>query len=101
MLARLHVIISSETESDYEIIKNLLLEINPHFSISAFREYPYLSNHGDFYITCELRENEVKPLLEQLNNDWDGEIDDCVCYGFNTKMFHNLVYCLEFTLFNE
>lgn len=101
MLARLHVVISSELEDDFEMIKQLLLEIYPNFSISASREYPYLNNHSDFYITCDLNEEEVQPLLDKLNNDWDGEKDDCVCYGFNTRMFHKLVYCLEFTLFND
>lgn len=100
MLARLHVIISSENEKDYELIKNLLLDINPHFGISPSREYANLKGHSEFYVTCDLSEKDIQPLLDQLNNDWDGNIDDCVCYGFNTKMFHSLVYYLEFQLFN-
>lgn len=100
MLARLHIIISSEDEKDYELIKNLLLDINPDFCISPPREYAGLKGHSEFYITCDLNEKDVQPLLDQLNNDWDGEIDDCICYGFNTKMFHSLVYYLEFQLFN-
>ena len=55
----------------------------------------------EFYITVDLKPEEVQPLLDQLNNDWDGEMDDCDCYGFNTKMFDELVYCLEFTYFND
>ena len=39
MLAKLHVIISSEDEKDYELIKDELLKINHHFSISPSREY--------------------------------------------------------------
>jgi hypothetical protein len=101
MLARLHIIISSENENDYQSIKDLLLRINPMFSISTAREYAGIKDHSEFYVTCDLSMEQVKPLLEQLNNDWDGEIDDCICYGFNTTMFHPLVYCLEFTLFND
>lgn len=101
MLARLHVIIASEAQQDYETIKNELIKINPHFSISMPRPYAGIRDHSEFYITCDLNEGEVPALLEQLNNDWEGDIDECSCYGFNTKMFHPLVYCLEFTLFND
>lgn len=99
MLARLHVIISSEDDKDYQTIKDLLLQMNPHFSISPNREYVGMKDHSEFYITCDLKKEEVQPLLDQLNNDWDGEMDDCICYGFNTKMFNELVYYLGFTLF--
>lgn len=101
MLARLHVIISSEEDKDYQTIKDLLLKIRPDFSISYFREYAGLKNHSEFFVTCDLEEKEVQPLLDQLNNDWDGEQDDCICYGFNTKMFHPLVYYLGFVYFND
>lgn len=101
MLARLHIIISSEYEQDYQNVKNELLKINNDFSISTSRPYAGIRDHSEFYLTCDLNQEDVQPLLDQLNNDWDGEMDDCVCYGFNTKMFHPLIYCLEFTLFNE
>lgn len=101
MLARLHVIISSEDEKDYQRVKNELLTINPQFSISTSREYAGLKGHSEFYITCDLVENEVIQLLNQLNNDWDGEKDNCICYGFNTKMFDDIVYYLGFTYFND
>lgn len=99
MLARLHVIISSEKDSDYQSIKQQLLNINPNFSISPSHEYAGLKKHSEFYITCELEQQQVKPLLDRLNNDWDGDIDDCICYGFNTQMFNELVYALEFQYF--
>ncbi len=100
MLARLHVIISSEKQEDCELIRNLLLKIHPSFSISPFNPAPQFKDHSECYATCQLNENEVQPLLDQLNNDWDGEFDDCICYGFNTKMFHKLVYYLDFQFFN-
>lgn len=99
MLARIHIIISSESDNDYKIIVKELLEINPEFSISPSRLYPGLKDHSDFYVTCQIKQEHVQNLLDRLNNDWDGESDSCVCYGFNTKMFHPLVYCLEFELF--
>jgi len=95
------VIISSEKEADYENVKNKLLEMNSQFSISTARPYARIKDHSEFYITCDLSKDEVQPLLDLLNNDWEGEQDDCICYGFNTKMFHPLVYCLEFTLFDD
>lgn len=100
MLARLHVIISSEKEDDYQEVKEALLQINPHFSISLSRPYAPIKDHSEFFITFDIEKNEVQSLLDQLNNDWDGEIESCDCYGFNTKMFHPLVYCLEFDLFD-
>lgn len=100
MLARLHVIISSEDEKDYQRVNEELLEIYPQFSVSLSREYAGLKGHSEFYITCDLQKDEVQPLLDQLNNDWDGEMDDCICYGFNTKMFDEIVYYLGFTYFN-
>jgi len=100
MLARLHVIFSSEEDKDYEMLKQELFNMNSNFCISPYREYAGLKNHSEFYITFQIEEKDVQPLLDQLNNDWDGEYDDCICYGFNTKMFNSLVYYLNFQLFN-
>ena len=99
MFLRLHVIISSEKLEDEKLIKDLLYQIKPNLSISPAREYAVLKDHSEFYATVDITVSEVQPLLDQLNNDWDGEQDDCICYGFNTKMFHPLVYYLGFTLF--
>lgn len=100
MLARLHIIISSENEKDEIDIRQSLIKINPYFSISPSRPYSLLKGHNEFFITFQINENEIQPLLNQLNNDWDGEKESCHCYGFNTKMFHPLVYCLEFDIFD-
>ncbi len=100
MLARLHVIISSKNENDENHIKQLLMNMNDNFSISPSRPYALLKNHNEFFITFQIAENEIESLLLQLNNDWDGEQESCHCYGFNTKMFHPLVYCLEFDIFH-
>ena len=100
MLARLHVIVSSEKDRDIKIVKQMLLQINSKFSISPAREYHGLKEHSEFYCTFKINENEIQTLLDKLNNDWDGEREECICYGFNTKMFHELVYYLEFTLFD-
>lgn len=100
MLARLYVIIASEKQEDYQKIKDLLLQIKPDFSISPYREYAGKKGCSEFFVTGNLDDAQVQPLLDQLNNDWDGNKDDCSCYGFNTKMFHELVDYLEFTLFD-
>lgn len=100
MIARLYIIISSTNESDEIQIKNKLLNICPAFSMSVSRECPHVKNAIDFYVTADLKEEDVKPILDQLNNDWDGDYDQCTCYGFNTKMFDPLVYYLDFTLWN-
>ncbi|MCD7809753.1 MAG: hypothetical protein LUH02_10445 [Erysipelotrichaceae bacterium] len=100
MFGKLHVVVSSEKEEDCEMIKELLYKMNNDFSISPTRPYPLAKGCSDFYITCHMNKEDVQPLLDQLNNDWDGDIDDCVCYGFNTKMFHPLVYHLSFILYD-
>ena len=100
MLARLHVVIESEQDRDYEDIKNKLLEIYPSFSISASREFPGMKDCSDFYITCELNKEDIQPLLNKLNNDWDEDEGSYECYGFNTKMFDPLVYYISFDVFD-
>lgn len=100
MLARLHVIVSSGIDKDINTVKQILSQINPEFSISPARDYQGLKGHSEFYCTFKIHENEIQSLLDKLNDDWEGEMEDCICYGFNTKMFHELVYCLEFTLFD-
>ena len=47
----------------------------------------------------DLNEDEIDDLLSKLNNDWDGENDDCQAYSFNTTMFHPNVYYLQFQSF--
>lgn len=99
MFARLHVVISSEKVEDENDVKQSLMNINHQFSISPSRPYPLKKDHSEFYITFQISQQEIQPLLDQLNNDWDGNQESCSCYGFNTKMFHPLVYCLEFDTF--
>ena len=53
----------------------------------------------EFYGSATLDSNEIESLLSQLNNDWDGENDDCQAYSFNTTMFHPNVYYLQFQSF--
>lgn len=70
------------------------------FLYFTIKEYADIKDHSECYITCDLKEEQILPLLQQLNNDWDGDKDDCICYGFNTKMFDPLVYSLSFQYFN-
>lgn len=69
MLARLHVIISSEENSQVDQIKEKLKQINPKFSISPVRSYPGLKDHSELYCTLEIEKNDVEILLAKLNND--------------------------------
>ena len=100
MLARLYVIVSSNDEKDINGVMQELVSIDDRFSVSCFRDCPHHKNGVDFYATININEEEVQSLLDKLNNDWDGEYDECCCYGFNTKMFNPLVYYLDFTLWN-
>ena len=49
MLARLHVIVSSEIDKDINTVKQILLQINPEFSISPARDYQGLKEHSEFH----------------------------------------------------
>jgi hypothetical protein len=100
VLATLHVVFSSEDQQDYDVLKHELKQIYPQISVSPFRPY-HLKDHSEFYATMHIEKEKVPALLKQLNNDWDGEEDDCECYGFNTRMFHPLVYCLQFQYYDE
>ena len=58
-----------------------------------------------YYINIKLiyfyfAKEKAQEVLDQLNNEWDGEVDDCIAYGFNTKMFDSLVYHLNFQLYD-
>ena len=99
MLGTLYVVISSSKEEDYQKVKEELLEIYPDFSVSPYKESQMEKDAVEFFATCQITKEKSQEVLDQLNNDWDGEIDDCSCYGFNTRMFHDLVYYLEFALF--
>lgn len=101
MFARLHVIIYGENEQEDQIVKDCLRQIDPDFSISPSRPYPFMSNSSEFYITFNIDQKDVQDLMDQLNNDWDERDGEYQCYGFNTKMFHELVYFLGLTLFDE
>lgn len=99
MLGTLYVVISSEKEEDYQMIKEQLLAINPHFSISPYKESTMTRNASEFFVTFQIKKEDIQELLDKLNNDWDGEYDDCIAYGFNTKMFDSLIYHLAFQLY--
>lgn len=100
MLGVLHIIFTGQ-EADYQSLKAKIYQIDSRFSVSPWRLYPLADNQGEFNCSIDLAEREVAPLLDQLNNDWDGSLDECVCFGFNTKMFDPRVYKLEFNYYNK
>lgn len=95
MHVRLHVVVSSEDPAVIESVKEHLLRIFPGFSCSPAREQASLNNCSEFYATASCTPEEARRLYETLNNDFDGEEDDCSAYGFNTKMFDPDVYYLQ------
>ena len=92
--------ISSSKEEDYQKVKEELLEIYPDFSVSPYKESQMEKDAVEFFATCQITKEKAQEVLGQLNNDWDGEVDDCIAYGFNTKMFDSLVYHLNFQLYD-
>ena len=34
---------------------------------------------------CQITKEKAQEVLGQLNNDWDGEVDDCIAYGLIQK----------------
>lgn len=98
MLVRLHVVIDTEEEAMETEVKAQLLELCPTLSFSPSRPQPSLSNCQEFYATAHLDQEQAQTLRLSLNNDWDGEEDDCDAYGFNTCMFHSHVYYIQFQI---
>ena len=99
MLIRLHVVITSSKDEDRNLIKKELLRIHPSFSISPFIDDRFISGYSECYVTCQLSQNQLQHLLDQLNDDWDEDEGDYTSYSFNTKMFHPLVYSLHLQVF--
>lgn len=98
MLARIHMIIDSENEVDIQTIKEQLYHLCPKLSISPDRPYQGKAHSSEFFITAQMSKDEADVLIQQLNNDFDGEDYDLEAYGFNTQMFHPLVYYIHFLL---
>lgn len=98
MLARIHIIIDSENNDDYLTVKEELNKLYPHFSISPARPYHGKAHSSEFFVTANMTQEEADLLILKLNNDFDGEDYDLEAYGFNTKMFHSLVYYINFIL---
>ncbi len=96
MKFRLYVVVDREDENIVEEVKSELLKFDSSLSFSPSREQPSLAGCLEFYCTGH---GDVDSLLEVLNNDWDGDSEDCSAYGFNTKMFHPHVYYLQFQIF--
>ena len=93
MLGTLYVVISSSKEEDYQKVKEELLEIYPDFSVSPYKESQMEKDAVEFFATCQITKEKAQEVLGQLNND-------CIAYGFNTKMFDSLVYHLNFQLYD-
>ena len=98
MRVSLHVIVDQEDEAIVEIVKEEINHLCSAFTFSPSRPQPSLRNCLEFYGSATLDSNEIESLLSQLNNDWDGDMDDCCAYGFNTKMFHPNGYYLQFQI---
>lgn len=96
MLVRLHVVIDKEDEDIEKRVKDKLSFLCAKFSYSPSREQPSLNGCIEWYATADLNDQEINDLLDVLNNDWDGDHYDCDAYGFNTKMFDENVYYLQF-----
>lgn len=98
MLTRLYIVVNQEDEDVVNDVKKTIFDRGFSFSFSPSREQPSLADCLDFFGTADLNEKEIDDLLDYLNNDWDGQKDDCSAYGFNTKMFHPDVYYIQFQI---
>ena len=99
MKFRLYVVVDREDENIVDEVKVILSKFNSSLSFSPSREQPNLAGCFEFYGTGQGSEDDIQSLIEKLNNDWDGEMNDCSAYGFNTTMFHPHVYYLQFQIF--
>ncbi|MCF0106351.1 MAG: hypothetical protein HUJ53_06275 [Holdemanella sp.] len=98
MLVRLYVVVDQESEELVDEVKRTISDKGFKISFSPCREQPTLAGCFEFYGTAEMNDEEIDKLLAYLNNDWDGDRDNCSSYGFNTKMFHPNVYYIQFQI---
>lgn len=95
MFLKLHVVVESLDEKVIQEVQEDLKKIDPNFSCSPSKEQESLNNCSEFYATLNCSKETLDYLYKTLNNDFDGEPDDCWAYGFNTKMFNKNVYYLH------
>lgn len=95
MKSRLHVVVEGSEETA-ENLKQKLSQLQNKLSYSPTREQPSLFNCYEFFCTADLTQEEIDTLKASLNNDWEGEEDDCSAYGFNTIMFDPCMYYVQF-----
>ena len=86
-------------ENNEPVIAALNLSLGKVITLSNDTNLKKLCNYVVDQVTSDLSEDEIDDLLSKLNNDWDGESDDCQAYSFNTTMFHPNVYYLQFQSF--
>lgn len=87
MKIRLHVVVDKEDAAVVDVVQNALNEICSKMSYSPSRLQPSLAGCMEFYATSDLSEDEIDDLLSKLNNDWDGENDDCQAYTLIRQCF--------------
>ena len=87
MKIRLHVVVDKEDDAVVEVVQNALNEICSKMSYSPSRLQPSLAGCMEFYATSDLSEDEIHDLLSKLNNDWDGENDDCQAIALIRQCF--------------
>lgn len=95
MKVLLYIVVEGN-EGDVEEIQNQLKHHIQNISFSPFRIQESLNECIEFYATFSVNLDQIEPLLAWLDNDWDGEEDDCICYGFNTKPFNSKIYYMHF-----
>lgn len=98
MLVRLYVVIDKEDDNLEMDVKQRLNAFCPQLSFSPSRPQPSLAHCLEFYGTANIEAEDIDSLLQELNNDWEGSQEDCSAYGFNTQMFHEHVYYLQFQI---
>lgn len=92
---RLYVVVDSEDEAIVKQVQDDLKARCPQLGFSPAREQESLNHSVEFFGTARISKEAYDELYRTLNNDWDGEEDDCSAYGYNTKMFNPHVYYLQ------
>ena len=99
MKALLYIVVKGN-EQTVQHIQEILRSRIQSVSFSPYREQASLKDCIEMNATFSIEQDEVDALLQFLDNDWDGEKDDCTCYGFNTKPFDPSIYFMRFECSN-
>lgn len=98
-LAMMHIFLKNHQIETYQRLAEDLKRLESfkakEISLSPMREDgPY----AELYVTLKVDESYVEQMLAFISSDWDGRLDDCMCYSATAKIFNSDIDSLYFQI---